>query len=322
MNIYRSLGVIWKQDISRWYTIVEQIYIYNSDNTVTHDISARILSGNSLKCISLCIIVLARHSQKPSVNKIWTLLNLLLSNHVYSLHCIEPPKQVKILIDICQTIMYINDGTTPTILWWMGVSTIFTLNPTKDNKKGRGFSDHTLKLSWQLQAQSQKYFEFEAQFLSETFYYLRQAIHYMNPEQEALSFSYRQYCEKSLSLGCHLKRCMLMKVWTLQEWIQRCRPVCISRLDQLNHRIQRCRPKLDTKIITQINNEQQKMKQLKRYLCIESVMLLLNCVPMEQFCMIEKAQKKKYSFKELWTWYFIILENKYQNPKIYSIKNK
>ena len=54
--------------------------------------------------------------------------------------------------------------------------------------KDKGFADHTRQLSWQMQVQSTKYPEFEAQSLSETFYYLRQAIHYMNPEQESLSF--------------------------------------------------------------------------------------------------------------------------------------
>ena len=57
--------------------------------------------------------------------------------------------------------------------------------PTADNLQGQGFADHSRQLSWQLQIQSTKYPEFEAQSLSETFYYLRQAIHYMNPEQES-----------------------------------------------------------------------------------------------------------------------------------------
>ena len=41
--------------------------------------------------------------------------------------------------------------------------------PTDDNLQGQGFADHTRQLSWQMQVQSTKYPEFEAQSLSETF---------------------------------------------------------------------------------------------------------------------------------------------------------
>ena len=75
-----------------------------------------------------------------------------------------------------------------------------------DALQGKGFADHTRQLSWQLQVQSTKYPEFEAQSLSETFYYLRQAIHYMNPEQEALSFSYRQYRENKFIIGMSFEK--------------------------------------------------------------------------------------------------------------------
>ena len=75
-----------------------------------------------------------------------------------------------------------------------------------DDLQGKGFADHTRQLSWQLQVQSTKYPEFDAQSLSETFYYLRQAIHYMNPEQEALSFSYRQYRENKYIIGMSFER--------------------------------------------------------------------------------------------------------------------
>ena len=75
-----------------------------------------------------------------------------------------------------------------------------------DATQGKGFADHTRQLSWQMQIQSTKYPEFEAQSLSETFYYLRQAIHYMNPEQESLSFSYRQYRENKFIIGMSFEK--------------------------------------------------------------------------------------------------------------------
>ena len=75
-----------------------------------------------------------------------------------------------------------------------------------DATQGKGFADHTRQLSHQMQIQSVKYPEFEAQSLSETFYYLRQAIHYMNPEQESLSFSYRQYRENKFIIGMSFEK--------------------------------------------------------------------------------------------------------------------
>ena len=75
-----------------------------------------------------------------------------------------------------------------------------------DALQGKGFADHSRQLSWQMQIQSTKYPEFEAQSLSETFYYLRQAIHYMNPEQESLSFSYRQYRENKFIIGMSFEK--------------------------------------------------------------------------------------------------------------------
>ena len=75
--------------------------------------------------------------------------------------------------------------------------------------EGQGMQDYTRNLSWQIQlSNAQKYPEFESQSLSETFYYLRRALHYMYPDQDSLSFGHRQYREnKYILLVCHLKRC-------------------------------------------------------------------------------------------------------------------
>ena len=75
-----------------------------------------------------------------------------------------------------------------------------------DALQGKGFADHSRQLSWQIQVQSTKYPEFEAQSMAETFYFLRQAIHYMNPEQESLSFSYRQYRENKFIIGMSFEK--------------------------------------------------------------------------------------------------------------------
>ena len=72
--------------------------------------------------------------------------------------------------------------------------------------QGKGFQDYGRNLSWQIQLGNKKYPEFEAQSLSATFYYLRRAIHYMNPDQDALSFSYRQYRENKIIIGMSFEK--------------------------------------------------------------------------------------------------------------------
>ena len=73
--------------------------------------------------------------------------------------------------------------------------------------QGEGFQSWSKNLSWQIQlSNSQKYPEFEAQTLAETFYYLRRAIHYMNPDQDSLSFSYRQYRENKFIIGMSFEK--------------------------------------------------------------------------------------------------------------------
>ena len=73
--------------------------------------------------------------------------------------------------------------------------------------QGEGFQSWSKNLSWQIQlSNSQKYPEFEAQSLAETFYFLRRAIHYMNPDQESLSFSYRQYRENKFIIGMSFEK--------------------------------------------------------------------------------------------------------------------
>eukprot|EP00438_Fugacium_kawagutii_P027429 Skav217155 [mRNA] locus=scaffold2621:341721:344436:+ [translate_table: standard] len=76
-----------------------------------------------------------------------------------------------------------------------------------DALQGEGFQSWSRNLSWQIQlSNSQKYPEFESQSLAETFYYLRRAIHFMNPDQDSLSFSYRQYRENKFIIGMSFEK--------------------------------------------------------------------------------------------------------------------
>eukprot|EP00438_Fugacium_kawagutii_P005784 Skav220136 [mRNA] locus=scaffold4510:111703:114411:+ [translate_table: standard] len=76
-----------------------------------------------------------------------------------------------------------------------------------DALQGEGFQSWSRNLSWQIQlSNSQKYPEFESQSLAETFYYLRRAIHFMNPDQDSLSFSYKQYRENKFIIGMSFEK--------------------------------------------------------------------------------------------------------------------
>eukprot|EP00438_Fugacium_kawagutii_P017838 Skav201727 [mRNA] locus=scaffold311:665528:668862:+ [translate_table: standard] len=76
-----------------------------------------------------------------------------------------------------------------------------------DALKGEGFQAWSKNLSWQIQlSNSQKYPEFECQSLAETFYFLRRAINFMNPDQDSLSFSYRQYRESKFIIGMSFEK--------------------------------------------------------------------------------------------------------------------
>eukprot|EP00438_Fugacium_kawagutii_P013146 Skav233650 [mRNA] locus=scaffold2779:835808:838988:+ [translate_table: standard] len=76
-----------------------------------------------------------------------------------------------------------------------------------DALRGEGFQAWSKNLSWQIQlSNSQKYPEFESQSLAETFYYLRRAIHYMNENQDSLSFSYKQYRENKFIIGMSFEK--------------------------------------------------------------------------------------------------------------------
>ena len=82
------------------------------------------------------------------------------------------------------------------------------INTSSDgNVAGEGFQDYTRNLSWQIQlSNAKKYPEFESQSVSETFYYLRRALHYMYPDQDSLSFTYKQYRENKFIIGMSFEK--------------------------------------------------------------------------------------------------------------------
>ena len=63
----------------------------------------------------------------------------------------------------------------------------------RERFQGKGFQDKDLNLTWQLQINNKKYPEFECQSMAETAYYLRRTLHYLNPDQDAFSISYKRF---------------------------------------------------------------------------------------------------------------------------------
>ena len=81
------------------------------------------------------------------------------------------------------------------------------LNPnTVPEEQGQGFSDSTRALSWQLQIGNKKYPEFNAESLSEAFYFLRKTENLLNPEQNSLNISYKQYRSNKFIIGISLEK--------------------------------------------------------------------------------------------------------------------
>ena len=63
------------------------------------------------------------------------------------------------------------------------------------NSAVKAFKYPELDLPWQLQINNKKYPEFECQSMAETAYYLKRTLHYLNPDQDAFSISYKRFRE-------------------------------------------------------------------------------------------------------------------------------
>ena len=76
----------------------------------------------------------------------------------------------------------------------------------RERFQGKGFQDRDLNLTWQLQINNKKYPEFECQSLAESAYYLRRTLHYLNPDQDAFSISYKRYREDKFVIGISFEK--------------------------------------------------------------------------------------------------------------------
>ena len=76
----------------------------------------------------------------------------------------------------------------------------------RERFQGKGFQDKDLNLTWQLQINNKKYPEFECQSMAETANYLRRTLHYLNPDQDAFSISYKRYREDKFVIGISFEK--------------------------------------------------------------------------------------------------------------------
>ena len=76
----------------------------------------------------------------------------------------------------------------------------------RERFQGKGFQDKDLNLTWQLQINNKKYPEFECQSMAETAYYLRRTLHYLNPDQDAFSISYKRFREDKFVIGISFEK--------------------------------------------------------------------------------------------------------------------
>ena len=61
-------------------------------------------------------------------------------------------------------------------------------------------------MTWQLRINNKKYPEFECQSLSETAYYLRRTLHYLSPDQDVFTISYKRYTEDKFVIGLSFEK--------------------------------------------------------------------------------------------------------------------
>ena len=76
----------------------------------------------------------------------------------------------------------------------------------RERFQGKGFQDKDLNLTWQLQINNKNCPEIECQSMADTANYLRRALSYMNPDQDAFSISYKRFLEDKFVIGVSFEK--------------------------------------------------------------------------------------------------------------------
>ena len=182
--------------------VIIRAEVITLDNTVNNNIVSHLLGGSSLK-----LVFPMYHTITQTFNNAGTEINMnivksssKLTGAFITLY--RTPRQGEITPEN----QYLPDNYVYKRWNYFYNNQINARINDIDTQEGKGFQDYNRNLSWQIQLGNKKYPEFESQSMAETFYYLRRAIHYMNPDQDALCFSYRQYRENKFIIGMSFEK--------------------------------------------------------------------------------------------------------------------
>ena len=191
--------------------VIIRAEVIQLDNTVNNNIVKHLLEGQSLK-----LVFPMYHTMTQSFNAAGTEINMNIVKSASKLNgCFitlyRPPRAGA---DADNNNYYRHDNYI--YKRWnyfynpMINSRIFD-GPDPDGTdrerfQGKGFQDKDLNLTWQLQINNKKYPEFECQSLAESAYYLRRTLHYLNPDQDAFSISYKRYREDKFVIGISFEK--------------------------------------------------------------------------------------------------------------------
>ena len=191
--------------------VIPRAEVIQLDNTVNNNIVKHLLEGQSLK-----LVFPMYHTMTQSFNAAGTEINMNIVKFVFKLNgCfITLHRTPRAGVDADNNNYYRHDNYI--YKRWnyfynpMINSRIFD-GPDPDGAdrerfQGKGFQDKDLNLTWQLQINNKKYPEFECQSMAETAYYLRRTLHYLNPDQDAFSISYKRYREDKFVIGISFEK--------------------------------------------------------------------------------------------------------------------
>ena len=191
--------------------VILRAEVIQLDNTVHDNIVQHLLEGQSLK-----LVFSMYHTMTQSFNAAGTEINMNIVKSASKLNgCfITLYRTPRTGVDADNATYYRHDNYI--YKRWnyfynpMINSRIFDgANPDGDGRErfqGKGFQDKVLNLTWQLQIKNKKSPEFECQSMAETAYYLRRTLHYLNPDQDAFSISYKRFREDKFVIGISFEK--------------------------------------------------------------------------------------------------------------------
>ena len=161
--------------------VIIRAEVIQLDNTVNNNIVKHLLEGQSLK-----LVFPMYHTMTQSFNAAGTEINMNIVKSASKLNgCfITLYRAPRARVDADNDNFYRHDN-------YIYKRWIYFYNPMINSCIFDGFK---------------KYPEFECQSLAESAYYLRRTLHYLNPDQDAFSISYKRYREDKFVIGVSFEK--------------------------------------------------------------------------------------------------------------------